>query len=544
MKIGPHDFDRFIDEIKKFHGSVAPGVVIGGYMVEVARQSMPENVLYNAIVETRKCLPDAVQLLTPCTLGNGRLRVIDLGRFALSLYDRRTGRGVRVSINMDELDKWSEIRAWLLKIKPKSEQDTSLLLKQIREAGHELYRRSFIRISDRFKEPKINRQIGICPQCGEPYPAEHGRICKACQGESPYVFSQSAPFQDAETLPFLCKLPLQLAVGHTALHDMTQIVPGVTKGAAITRGQKITAKDLCRLQHMGRRTIYVACDDWSSNGFIHEDEAALAFAEAMAGPGVRLNLPAREGKINLFADRDGLLVVEEDRLEQFNMIEGVMCASRKGYVPVNHNEIVAGTRAIPLFLARKTFDRAMAVLEKGPFFKILPLRPSRVGIVITGNEVFEGLIQDSFTPLITAKVERFQCRVIQSCIVPDDRLVIRQTVLKLIDRGAELIVVTAGLSVDPDDVTRCGLIDAGAEDIIYGAPILPGAMTLIARIGDIPIIGVPACALYFKTTSFDLLLPRLLAGIPVTRKDLARLGHGGLCLNCKTCTYPRCSFGR
>jgi len=169
--------------------------------------------------------------------------------------------------------------------------------------------------------------------------------------------------------------------------------------------------------------------------------------------------------------------------------------------------------------------------------------PARIGILITGTEVVQGQIKDKFEMIVRAKVKKLGCCVIGALIVPDDRKSIADGVLKLINQEAALIITTAGLSVDPDDVTRQGLADAGVEDILYGAPVLPGAMSLLARRGSVRVIGVPACALYYKTTAFDLLLPRVLAGVKITRLDLARMGHGAFCLGCKVCKYPRCPFG-
>ena len=177
-------------------------------------------------------------------------------------------------------------------------------------------------------------------------------------------------------------------------------------------------------------------------------------------------------------------------------------------------------------------------------FEILPLRKAKIGILVTGTEVFRGLVQDRFIPIIRAKTKKYGCCVARAEIVPDEKEAIVAGVEKILNAGADLLVTTAGLSVDPDDVTRQGLIEAGAKDMLYGAPILPGAMTLLARIGAVPVIGVPACALFFKTTSFDLLLPRLLAGVPIGRAGLARMGHGAFCLECKTCSFPKCPFGK
>ncbi len=175
---------------------------------------------------------------------------------------------------------------------------------------------------------------------------------------------------------------------------------------------------------------------------------------------------------------------------------------------------------------------------------IRPLRKPRVGILVTGTEVFQGLVEDRFIPIITAKVEAYGCPVAATGIVPDDRERICEAVRDMLARGVELLITTAGLSVDPGDVTRLGLSDAGVENMRYGTPILPGAMTLLADIGEVDVIGVPACALYFRTTSLDILLPRVLAGMSPSRRELARLGHGGMCMQCKRCTYPKCPFGK
>ncbi|OIP98249.1 MAG: trehalose-binding protein [Syntrophobacteraceae bacterium CG2_30_61_12] len=544
MKIGPYSYQEFLQTVETFHGYTAPGVVIGGFMVEFAKQGIGEGILYDAMCETPKCLPDAVQLLTPCTTGNGWLKVVNLGRFALSLYDKYRGNGVRVSIDSKELDQWSEIKSWLFKLKPKAEQDKQLLLDQIEQAGTSLYRRQSIQVPVRSPEEKSGRYIAACRLCGEAYPANDGAICRGCQGQSPYETPLSQEDTAFLPCPPLQAVPLQQAVGKMALHDMTQIIPTVLKGPAITHGQRIAAGDLCRLQRMGRHGIYVGEKEPPASDWVHEDDAARAFAEAMAGEGITFKTPAREGKINLLAERDGLLMVEAPRLEQFNLAPGVMCASRQGYSLVESGKTVAGTRAIPLFLPRAQFEQAIAILTGGPLFRVLPLRRAKVGILVTGTEVFQGLIQDKFVPIITAKIETLGCQLVQSRIVPDDRVAIGDGIRLLLAAGAELIITTAGLSVDPDDVTRPGLLDAGATDVLYGAPILPGAMTLLARIGNVPLIGVPACALFFKTTSLDLLLPRLLAGVPVTRGDLARLGHGALCLECRSCTFPKCPFGK
>ena len=244
----------------------------------------------------------------------------------------------------------------------------------------------------------------------------------------------------------------------------------------------------------------------SEDEWIHENEAAKAFGGAMAGEGVRFIEPPREGKIDFVADRSGLFVIDEACLEEFNMIPGVMCASRRNFTPVSSGRDLAGTRAIPLYLHRASFLRAITVLRNGPLFRVLPMRKARVGILVTGSEVFQGLVKDRFIPIIGAKVESLDCQVVKAIIVPDDRKAISDGIRELLGCGTDLLVTTAGLSVDPDDVTRQGLLDAGATDLLHGVPVLPGAMTLLARIGSVQVMGVPACALYFKITCFRSLV--------------------------------------
>ncbi|MFZ0051692.1 MAG: FmdE family protein [Desulfobaccales bacterium] len=544
MNIGSYSFDDFLQLVKSFHGNIAPGVVLGGIMVEAARPRLPAEVLFDAICETRNCLPDAIQLLTPCTIGNGWLKVVNVGRYALTLYDKYGGEGVRVFLDHAKVADWPEINSWYRKLKPKKEQDPDRILEEIQNAGPKILGWERVKIRPQFLGKRSRGRIVICPFCREAYPAQDGGICRACQGDGPYL-TEGREEEAGLNAPSLQLLPVEQAVGRRALHDMTMIVPGTSKGPAFEKGQVIGVGDLCRLQQMGRHHLYVMEENQDSSKWIHEDEAALAFARALAGDGVTFTDPPREGKVNLLAARDGLLVVDEPRLEAFNLVPGVMCACRQGFSLLSQGRVLGATRAIPLFLPQGDFHKAMAILRDGPLFQVLPLRQPRAGILVTGTEVFMGLVEDKFIPIITIKVEQFGGQVLKSLIVPDDRRAIGDAVRELLDCGIDLLVTTAGLSVDPDDLTRQGLVDAGATDMLYGAPIIPGAMTLLAHIGAVQVMGVPACALYFKTTSFDLLLPRLLAGLTITRRDLARLANGAYCLECKVCTFPqKCPFGK
>ncbi len=548
-------FGEFLELIRSFHGYPAPGLVIAGKMIQVALEHLPKGILFDVISETGNCLPDAVQLLTPCTIGNNWLKILNFKKFAVSLYDKTNGNGYRVWIDPEKLDSWKEIHCWFFKTKPKFEQNTPLLYQQIQAAGADILSGGTVCVDKKYLIKKSFGKRAICPICHEVFPAEHGRICHGCQGHSPYTESVSVMSHHNEK-PLLETVSVEACEGKVALHDMTQIIAGEFKGPVFRSGQKLGAGDICRLQMMGKQNIYVADekteifdkethDDLKANDqWIHENEAARRFAKAMAGEGVTYDDLPVEGKIDFIAERDGLLNIDTDRLEAFNLVPDVMCATRKGFSIVTKGRKLGGTRAIPLYLSERILNRAMETICDAPILTVLPMKKADVGVLVTGTEIFRGLVQDRFIPIIQSKISRLGCRIIHSIIAPDDRGIICDGIKNLINSGANLIVTTAGLSVDPDDVTRRGLMDAGARDILYGAPILPGAMTLLAHIGSVPLIGVPACALYYPTTSFDLLLPRLLADIPITRRDLAKLGHGAFCWQCKTCQFPKCSFGK
>ncbi len=540
MNIGPWTHDEFMEQARKFHGYPAPGLIIGGYMVEMARQALPEGILFDVISETGQCLPDAVQLLTPCTVGNGWMRIHNFGLYALSLFDKHTGSGVRVHLDVEKLGPFPEIRSWFLKEKPKSEQDTERLQQEIRDAKDSILTLRTVQVLPTALGHKGKGGIVRCPLCGEWHPASFGGICRSCQGESPYDVGPGFSFKG----PDLVAVPVEKAVGQHALHDMTQIIPGETKDAAFRAGQVLDIGDVCRLQHMGRSNVYTAENAPNVEDWVHEDTVVQEFAKLMPGQGVVAEGPAREGKINFKAARDGLLWVDEDRLQRFNLIPDIMCATRHSMGIIKEGTRLAGSRAIPLYLSRQLLIKALATLEEGPLFEVLPMRQAKIGILVTGTEVFSGLIQDKFEPIITQKAEALNCTVVKTCITPDDATLISSAVHELIASGADLIVSTAGMSVDPDDVTRKALIDAGLSDVLFGLPVLPGTMTLIGRIGNVQVLGVPACALFYKTTGVDFILPRLLAGQKITRLDLAKLGHGGLCMECKSCAYPKCPFGR
>ncbi len=544
MNIGEYTFSEFKELAQSFHGYPAPGLLIGGYMVEAVKRKIPEGTLFEALVETTKCLPDAVQLLTLCSTGNGWMRVTNLGRYAVSLYDKFSFDGWRAAIDLEKLETFPEIKSWFFKQKPKQEQDTDKLFDKIEEAGDQYLTIMPVHIRPQYQKEKASSPIVACPMCREAYPKNDGAICRSCQGENPYLSVIQSP-EYRESYPALESITIENAIGEKALHDMTRIVPGKSKGPEFKAGQKIEAGDLCRLQQMGRSSIYVeGRTHVDTSKWIHENEAVTTFAGDIAGANVYFKTPPSEGKIDFFAKTNGLLTIDEERLRNFNLVPNVMCTSRQNNILVDRDRPFAGCRAIPLYLAKDQFYQALAGLKKGPLFSIIPLKPARVGILVTGTEVFSGLIEDKFDPIIRSKVEKLNCIVAHSAIVVDDADQIAESVKSMVDMGVDLIVTTAGLSVDSDDQTRKGLIQAGLGNALYGAPILPGAMTLVGKIKSATVIGVPACALFHKTTSLDLLLPRILAGQEITRMDLAKMAVGGFCLNCNTCTFPKCPFGK
>jgi len=337
-------------------------------------------------------------------------------------------------------------------------------------------------------------------------------------------------------------IPVDQAVGMVLPHDITEIRSEEFKGRAFRKGHIIKAEDVERLKSLGKENIYVlelGEDD------IHENEAAELMAGALAGPGTSISGEPVEGKLNIVAAHDGLLKVEVEALYQFNLLGEVMCATLHNNTPVKQGEQLAGTRLIPLVSKRGIVNVAVEIAEKaGGIIRVAQLKQAKAGLIITGNEVFHGRIKDAFEPVLRKKLEKLGSEVVAVRFAPDNIETIAAEIKACLDAGADLIITSGGMSVDPDDVTRLGIARAGAKDIVYGSPVLPGAMFLVGYIGEVPVLGLPACGMFHRITIFDLILPRVLCGEKITRQDIARLGHGGLCRLCKTCNYPICGFGK
>jgi hypothetical protein len=324
-------------------------------------------------------------------------------------------------------------------------------------------------------------------------------------------------------------------------HDITEIVPGRFKGPAFKRGHVIRPEDVNRLRDLGKENI-AALDlgpDW-----MHEDDAAHRLATAAAGEGIALSAPC-EGKVNLIASRNGLLKINVDRLNGINAIADVMMATLHTNQLVKSGRIVAGTRIIPLTIKNEAIQAAEAHCRPNdPVVSIRPVRPHLVGLITTGSEVYHKRIEDRFGPVIKKKVSSLGSRILRQICVPDDISMTVDAIEALIGEGAQIVLITGGMSVDPDDLTPSSIRASGAEVITYGAPVLPGAMFMLAYLGGVPIIGLPGCVMYHETSIFDLVVPRILVGERLTREDIISYGHGGMCIGCEDCRYPACGFGK
>lgn len=332
------------------------------------------------------------------------------------------------------------------------------------------------------------------------------------------------------------------AVGQILCHDITQIIRGVTKDAVFRKGHVIREEDIPVLLSVGKDHIYI----WENNeNMLHENDAAQILYDICKNDHMRPS-EVKEGKIELIAECDGLFQVDSEKLNAVNSLGEMMIAVRHGNFPVKAGDKLAGTRIIPLVIEKEKMERAKKAAGNGPIFEIRPYLKKKAGIVTTGNEVFYGRIQDTFTPVIKEKLSEYDAEIIGHEICDDNHERITAAIQKLLEAGADLILCTGGMSVDPDDRTPLAIRNSGAKIVTYGAPVLPGAMFLLAYYGEqkIPVMGLPGCVMYAKRTVFDLVLPRIMTGEVLEKADLDRLGEGGLCLSCPVCTFPNCGFGK
>ena len=337
------------------------------------------------------------------------------------------------------------------------------------------------------------------------------------------------------------KVKVEKAVGMVLAHDITRIIPGKFKGVGFKKGHIVQEKDIPELKKLGKNHIYVL--NLSANK-LHEDDAALRIAFAISGDQLHWTEPV-EGKSSIISNTKGLVKVDPTVLLKINKLGEIIVSTVKNNFPCQKNQVVAATRIIPLTIRTQKIERLEQLVQsQHPVINVKPYRKMKVGAVVTGSEIYEGIVQDEFDKFVGKKIREYGSRVVKKIKSPDHPNDIGNAVGKLRDLECDLILTTGGLSVDPDDVTRQGIKKIGAEIIAYGAPVLPGAMFLYAKLDGIPILGLPACVYYHETTIFDLTFPRMLAGDEITKNEIAQMGHGGLCLNCERCQFPVCPFGK
>lgn len=339
----------------------------------------------------------------------------------------------------------------------------------------------------------------------------------------------------------IVKVRTEDAVGKVLGHDITKIVPGEYKGPAFKKGHVIQPEDIYHLKQIGKDHIFLID---LGDGQVHENDAIRRIASAVAGNNIKQTEP-REGRINLVAGIDGLLKVNREAVTAINEIEHAVLSTRHDNISVKAGEFVAGVKVVPLVVSEEMVQAAEATAARfANLIAVKPLNRLTVGIVVTGNEVYYGRIQDKFAPVFADKIEQYGALPAGIVYRPDDREQITEAIMSFKNSGTDVVIATGGMSVDPDDVTPDAIRATGASVVSYGAPVLPGAMFMLAYSGDTTLMGIPACGMYAKTTIFDLVFPRILAGERLSKKDVASMGYGGLCVSCPSCSFPHCPFGK
>ncbi len=337
------------------------------------------------------------------------------------------------------------------------------------------------------------------------------------------------------------KVRVEDAVGMVLCHDITEIVPGKFKGRAFAKGHIIEEKDIEKLLDLGKRHIYV----WDlSKGYVHENDAALRMVQAAAGENITFS-EVKEGKIELRAACDGVLKIDLEALYELNDVEEICFATIHGNKMVTKGKLLGGARVIPLAVREEiltAFEKISA--EHRPVISVRPFRPAKIGVVTTGSEIQSGRIQDKFWPVLEDKAAELGAELVGQKFPGDDPEEITKAIRGYLDQGVDMVQVTGGMSVDPDDMTPSAIRALGGEVITYGTPVLPGAMFMLSYVDGVPVVGLPGCVMYSKRTVFDLIVPRLLTGEKLSKRDFVLLAHGGQCQNCPVCTYPDCGFGQ
>ena len=335
------------------------------------------------------------------------------------------------------------------------------------------------------------------------------------------------------------KVKVQDAIGMTLCHDITAMVDGF-KGAAFKRGHVVTQEDIPRLLDIGKQHVFI----WEENaGEIHEEDAARRLSQMTNVNGAHYG-SISEGKIQLFADQDGMFRVDKALLAAVNRIGDITITTLPDHYPVKAGDRLASMRIVPLVTEERQIAEAEALCADKQLYDLRPFKPLKVGIIITGSEIYHGRIKDKFERVARAKLAHYPAEILGVHVCDDELDMIVGAGRTLLAEGAELLIFSGGMSVDPDDLTPSAIREMGAEIISYGVPSQPGNMTLVAYLDQAALLGVPGAAISRPTTMFDVLLPQIFCGDPLTKDDLIRLGEGGLCQMCDNCHFPNCTFGR
>jgi molybdenum cofactor synthesis domain-containing protein len=337
------------------------------------------------------------------------------------------------------------------------------------------------------------------------------------------------------------KIKIEDAVGMVLGHDVTQIIPGEYKGPRFKRGHIIRKGDIPEFLRIGKEHVFVMD---LKPGILHEDDAARRLGKAFLGKNIKMTGPS-EGKVTFHSKTDGVLKINPPLLHRINLSKNIILSTIHRHTPCSPEMAVGATRIISLTAPERQIKKVVAWCEEeGPVLEVLPFQRLNIGVVITGNEIFKGRIKDRFDDRVGKKIIHFGSRIVRKEVVPDDVHQISGALLSLNNDSFDLILVTGGLSVDPDDITREAIRKAGTRIIFYGTPILPGAMFLYGMLGEKPVLGLPACVFHHNATLFDVIFPRILAGEVLNKREISLLGHGGFCQNCNPCHFPICPFGK
>lgn len=335
------------------------------------------------------------------------------------------------------------------------------------------------------------------------------------------------------------KINVRDAIGMELCHDITEMNDGF-KGVAFKRGHIIREEDVEHMLNIGKRTVFV----WEENaGELHEDDCARRMAAMAPVAGAHYTEPA-EGKVLLFADQRGMLRVNTALLHRINSIGDITISTLPDHYPVEAGARLASMRIVPLVTKQEQIEEAEALCAAETLLDLRPYGNKKIGVIITGSEVYSGRIKDKFEPVVRAKMKQYPAEILGITICDDDLDMIVNAAKAHLEKGADFLIFTGGMSVDPDDLTPTAVRQLGAEIVTHGVPAQPGNMTLVAYLGDVPILGVPGAAIKTPTTIFDVLLPQIFAGDRITKEELLGLGDGGLCQMCKACHWPNCTFGR